>query len=97
MIGAKVLRREDDKLLRGEGCFVDDLPEPAGTVADLKTAQVCVCVSACACRFFFALPCARGAPRTPLPATLTRRAPPLSLSRACPPPPTPKRCAPSTF
>ena len=32
MIGAKVLRREDDKLLRGEGCFVDDLPEPAGTL-----------------------------------------------------------------
>ena len=32
MIGAKVLRREDDKLLRGEGCFVDDVPEPAGTL-----------------------------------------------------------------
>ena len=31
MIGQPVLRREDDKLVRGEGCFVDDVPEPAGT------------------------------------------------------------------
>ena len=31
MIGQHVLRREDDKLVRGEGTFVDDVPEPAGT------------------------------------------------------------------
>ena len=31
MIGQHVLRREDDKLVRGDGCFVDDVAEPAGT------------------------------------------------------------------
>src|SRR3954468_734752 len=31
MIGQPVLRREDDKLVRGDACFLDDLPEPAGT------------------------------------------------------------------
>jgi aerobic carbon-monoxide dehydrogenase large subunit len=31
VIGQHVLRREDDKLVRGDGCFVDDVPEPAGT------------------------------------------------------------------
>jgi carbon-monoxide dehydrogenase large subunit len=31
-IGKPVLRQEDDRLLRGYGCFVDDVPEPAGTV-----------------------------------------------------------------
>ena len=31
-IGKRVLRQEDDRLLRGYGCFVDDVPEPPGTV-----------------------------------------------------------------
>lgn len=31
-IGQRMLRREDDALLRGNGCFVDDLPEPLGTL-----------------------------------------------------------------
>lgn len=32
IIGKAVLRREDDRLLRGYGCFIDDVPEPAGTL-----------------------------------------------------------------
>ena len=32
IIGTAVLRLEDDRLLRGFGAFVDDLPEPAGTL-----------------------------------------------------------------
>ena len=31
-IGEPVLRREDDRLLRGFGCFIDDVPEPTGTL-----------------------------------------------------------------
>lgn len=31
-VGQGVLRREDDALLRGKGRFVDDLPEPKGTI-----------------------------------------------------------------
>ena len=32
VIGQRALRKEDDRLLRGFGAFVDDLPEPAGTL-----------------------------------------------------------------
>jgi len=32
VVGKAVLRREDDRLLRGFGCFIDDVPEPAGTL-----------------------------------------------------------------
>jgi carbon-monoxide dehydrogenase large subunit len=32
LIGKPVLRREDDRLLRGFGCFIDDVPEPSGTL-----------------------------------------------------------------
>ena len=29
-VGAPVLRREDERLLRGRGRYIDDVPEPAG-------------------------------------------------------------------
>ena len=32
LVGRPLLRLEDDRLLRGLGCFVDDVPEPAGTL-----------------------------------------------------------------
>jgi carbon-monoxide dehydrogenase large subunit len=32
-IGASLLRKEDERLLRGEGCFLDDVPTPVGTLA----------------------------------------------------------------
>lgn len=32
LIGKSVLRVEDDRLLRGLGCYLDDIPEPAGTL-----------------------------------------------------------------
>ena len=31
-IGKRILRREDEALLRGNGHFIDDLPEPQGMV-----------------------------------------------------------------
>ena len=31
-VGRAVLRREDAHLLRGEGRFIDDVPEPDGTL-----------------------------------------------------------------
>lgn len=32
LIGKSVLRVEDDRLLRGLGCYLDDIPEPPGTL-----------------------------------------------------------------
>jgi aerobic carbon-monoxide dehydrogenase large subunit len=32
-VGAALLRKEDDRLLRGNGCYVDDVPAPPGTMA----------------------------------------------------------------
>lgn len=31
-VGASLLRKEDDKLLRGDGCYLDDVPAPPGTM-----------------------------------------------------------------
>jgi carbon-monoxide dehydrogenase large subunit len=32
-IGSALLRKEDDRLLRGAGCFLDDVPVPSGTMS----------------------------------------------------------------
>ncbi len=33
VIGRPVRRKEDERLLRGQACFLDDVPEPAGTLS----------------------------------------------------------------